>query len=147
MLNLKKNVEESSDFHILRKNNPKPRKSDSRCIVTSDDTTLTNHTTVVDSLNASTITSAASKIQGSACPSGQDAILWRRILTSFDRFSDPCMTIAKMAVRIATEYLDFLDAYRLTHTSNACRLIAHNTNPAVMPYGIGEVLRRFLGPT
>ena len=59
---------------------------------------------------------------------------------SFDRqSSDLCKTVAKVAVRIATENLDF------PGTSNACRLIALDKNPGVRPIGIGEVLRRIIG--
>ena len=70
-------------------------------------------------------------MRGSAGPSGLDANEWRMILTCFDRQStDLCRIIGKLAVKIATEKLDFLYAY------NACRLIALDANPGVMPIGI-----------
>ena len=70
-------------------------------------------------------------MRGSEGPSGLDANEWRMILTCFDRQStDLCRIIGKLAVKIATEMLDFLYAYAL------------DANPGVMPIGIDEVPSR-----
>ena len=54
-----------------------------------------------------------------------------------------CQTVAKSAVRLATEEEDptSLQAY------NACRLIPLYECPGVRPIGVGEVLRRIIGRT
>ena len=60
----------------------------------------------------------------------------RRILTSSENKSnDLCKTKSKQAIRMASERLDFLDAYI------ACSVIANDKNPGVRPIGIGEVRR------
>ena len=131
VLNLIEKVDENSVLDILKKKNTNLEML--TLTATPDYTTLPYHPASFDSLNTSRITSAALKYKG--CRS--DFNEWRRILTSFDRqSSDTCKTIGKMAVRIFTENLDFLDAY------SACRLIALDKNPGVRPIGIGEVLRR-----
>ena len=80
------------------------------------------------------------KTNGSHGPSGLDAGEWRRLLTSYKTSSiDLCKTVSKLAIRIATEELNFLNSY------NACRLIALDKCPGVRPIGIGEVLRRIIG--
>ena len=80
------------------------------------------------------------KTHGSHGPSGLDANDWRRILTTFRSSStDLSRTIARLAVKIATERLTFIEIY------NLCRLLALDENPGVRPIGIGEVLRRIIG--
>ena len=82
------------------------------------------------------------KTNGSHGPSGLDAGEWRRLLTSYKSSSiDLCKTVSKLAIRIATEELNFLNSY------NACRPIALDKCPGVRPIGIGEVLRRIIGRT
>ena len=78
------------------------------------------------------------KTNGSHGPSGLDAGEWRRLLTSYKSSIDLCKTVSKLAIRIATEELKFLNSY------NAC-LIALDKCPGVRPIGIGEVLRRIIG--
>ena len=62
--------------------------------------------------------------------------------TSFSRASsDLCNSIAMMARRICTEYVDPEGLSSFT----ACRLIALDKNPGVRPIGVGEVVRRIIG--
>ena len=69
---------------------------------------------------------------------------WRRYLTAFgSRLESLCQTVAKIAVRFATEEKDptSLQAY------NACRLTPLDKCPGVRPTGVGEVIRRIIGKT
>ena len=69
---------------------------------------------------------------------------WRRYLTACGSRSESlCRTVAKIAVRLATEEQDptSLQAY------NACQRIPLDKCPGVRPIGVGEVLRRIIGRT
>ena len=84
------------------------------------------------------------KTHGSHGPSGVDANEWRRWMSNFSQSSTSlCRTVARLAVRIATEENDneALIPY------NACRLIPLDKNPGVRLIGVGEVLRRIIGRT
>ena len=54
-----------------------------------------------------------------------------------------CRTVARLAVRIATEESD----NEALMPYNACRLIPLDKNPGVRPIEVGEVLRRIIGRT
>ena len=95
-----------------------------------------------DQLTGESIRAAALRTQGSAGPSGIDAVGWRRLCTGFHRHSsDLCSALAGCARRMCTEYVDpdGLGAFL------ACRLISLDKNPGVRPIGICEVVRRIIG--
>ena len=72
--------------------------------------------------------------------SGFDAGEWRGLLTSHKSSSIIlCTTVSKLAIRIATQELNFLNSY------DACPLIALDKCLGVQPICIGEVLRRIIG--
>ena len=127
-------------LEILHEKHPKSAEMNPDYITKPDQNTLPYHPSIFDRINGPTIRKAALKTHGSHGPSGLDAQEWRRILTSFKKSSeDLCKTLSKLAIRIATEDVCFLDAY------NSCRLIALDKCPGVRPIGIGEVLRRIIG--
>ena len=73
-----------------------------------------------------------------------DANEWRRWMSNFNQSSTSlCRTVARLAVRIATEEID----NEALMPYNACRLIPLEKNPGVRPIGVGEVLRRIIGRT
>ena len=127
-------------FEILQEKHPKKQPANPNYVVEKSSLSLPYHPVIFDKLNTAKIRKAAMKTHGSQGPSGLDAQEWRRMLTSFKTSSnDLCKTVSKLAIRIATEELDFLDAY------NGCRLIALDKCPGVRPIGVGEVLRRIIG--
>ena len=83
----------------------------------------------------------AIRVEGSAGPSGVDALGWRHLCTSFrTASSDLCHSLASVARRISTS---FIDPDTLQPLLN-CRLIALDKNPGVRPIGIGETSRRII---
>ncbi|CAB3991271.1 Hypothetical predicted protein [Paramuricea clavata] len=89
---------------------------------------------VFERITSDLIHEAATKIQGSAGPSGIDAYLWRRFYLSFKTAStDLCNALAGVARCLCTSSVhpDSLSAFV------ACRLIPLDKNPGIRPIGIG----------
>ena len=100
------------------------------------------HPVFFESLTGVSIRAAALRTNGSAGPSGMDAVGWRRICCSFHKESrDLCDSIAAFVRRICTTYVD----PRGLAAFVACRLIPLSKNPGVRPIGICEVVRRIVG--
>ena len=100
------------------------------------------HPIIFEALDASKVRTPALRTQGAAGPSGLDAHCWRRLCTSFKGASnDLCNSIAKLAVRLCTTYVD----PKIISPLLACRLIAINKNLGVRPIGICETVRRIIG--
>ena len=96
---------------------------------------------VFDCLNGDLICRTVIRVEGSAGPSGVDALGWRRLCTSFrTASSDLCHSLASVARHISTS---FIDPDTLQPLLN-CRLIALDKNPGVRPIGIGETSRRII---
>ena len=84
---------------------------------------------------------AALKSQGGASPSELDSQGWRRLRTSFRKASsDLCDSVALLARSICTTTVDPAGLAPLT----ACRLVALDKCPRVLPVGIGEIIRRII---
>ena len=99
------------------------------------------HPILYEKKNGPFIHSIALKINGAAGPSGLDASAWKRLLSSFKKYSqDLCEAIASLARRLCCSYVHLSG---LT-ASTACRLIALDKSPGVRPIGIGEVLKRIV---
>ena len=125
----------------LRSKHPEGKPASQNCIVDTSPNKAVFHPVIFDNLDGKTIRETTLRIQGSAGPSGVDASGWRRMCTSFSRASsDLCNSIAMMARRICTEYVDPEGLSSFT----ACRLIALDKNPGVRPIGVGEVIRRII---
>ena len=92
-------------------------------------------------MDGASIRSAALHTNGSAGPSGLDALGWRHLCTSFQRAStDLCNSLALVARKICTTYVDPQGLAALT----ANRLIALDKCPGVRPIGVGEIVRRIV---
>ena len=105
-------------------------------------TTPATHPVVFDCLDGGVIWSAALRTQGSAGPSGVDAVGWRRLCTSFQNASSElCNSLAMVARKLCTTYVDPQSVAPLT----ASRLIALDKCPGIRPIGIGETVRRIIG--
>ena len=98
------------------------------------------HFVLFDNLNSDLIRKTALRTTGAAGPSGVDALGWRRFCTSFKASCDLCHSLASVARRLCTSYVDpsSLSAFV------AGRLIALDKNPGVRPIGVGEVARRII---
>ena len=97
---------------------------------------------IFECLDGAAIRSAALHTNGSAGPSGLDAIGWRRLCTSFQTSStDLCNSLALVARKLCTTYVDPHVLAPLT----ASRLVTLDKCPGVRPIGIGETVRRILG--
>ena len=100
------------------------------------------HSILFDSLNGDLIRRSALKSDGSSGPSGIDAAGWKRLLSSFRRYSsDLCEAVAFFCRRICTSYVDPIGLKPFL----ASRLIALDKQPGVRPIGVGEVIRRICG--
>ena len=100
---------------------------------------------IYDSVNADLIKSCAVKTKGSAGPSGLDADMWRKIISShiYGTVSDDlCHAIALMTRELCST--DINDPESIIPLL-ACHLIPLDKQPGVRPIGIGEVLRRIIG--
>ena len=125
---------------LLQEKHPCSQKAAPKYVVTDlRNWDLPFHPSIFEKINGSEIKRAAMKINGSHDPSGLDAGEWRQLLTYKSSSIDLCKTVSKLAIRVATEELNFLNSY------NACRLIALGKCPGVRPVGIGEVFRRIMG--
>ena len=99
-------------------------------------------TCIFHALDDKAIRQAALRTQGSAGPSGVDAIAWKRWCMSYGRASvGLCKALAAVGRRICMGFVDpsVLMAF------NACRLIPLDKNPGVRPIGVVEVCRRIIG--
>ena len=129
-------------LQILKSNHPLPQSYDLALIVDDWPTTLPYHPSTFHRIDAHAIRWATLKTSGSHGPSTGDALEWRRYPTAFGSRSESlCRTVAKTAVRLATEEQDPTSL----QTYNACRLIPLDKCPVVRPMVVGEVLRRIIG--
>ena len=106
-----------------------------------EDSSLEVHPVLFESIDATTIKSAALRTSGAAGPSGLDALSWRRLCTSFKSASvELCHYLALTARRLCTEFVHPVSIAPLL----ASRLIPLNKNPGVRPIGIGDTSRRII---
>ena len=129
---------------ILKDKHPHPMPLHPDVILTEDVTAASGdfHPVLFDSITAEAIRRSALRTEGSAGPSGMDALCWRRLCTAFGEKSNRlCSAIAAFAKRICATYVDpsSLKAY------TSCRLVPLDKCPGVCPVGIGEVVRRIVG--
>ena len=135
-------VGESTVLDELVKKHPDPSPATPMSLINPNTTTLRScHPVIFDCLDGDLICCTTVRIEGSAGPSGVDALGWRRLCTSFrTASSDFCHSLASVARRISTS---FIDPDALQPLLN-CRLIALDKNPGVRPIGIGETSRRII---
>ena len=124
---------------ILADKHPPGKPVCSEAII--EDSPLEVHPVLFESIDATTIKSAALHTSGAAGPSGLDARSWRRLCTSFKSASvELCHYLALTARRLCTEFVHPKSIAPLL----ASRLIALNKNPGVCPIGIGDTSRRII---
>ena len=135
-------VGESTVFDELIRKHPDPSPITPTSLVTSNTTSFQGcHPIIFDYLNGDLICRTAVRVEGSAGPSGVDALGWRRLCTSFQTASsDLCHSLASVARRISTA---FVDPDTLQPLLNY-HLIALDKNPGVRPIGIGETSRHII---
>ena len=143
-LTYKKKIKGETVLQIHKSKHTSSQPYDPALILDAWPNTLPYHPSICNRIDAHAIRRATLKTSGGHGPSGVDALEWRRYLTAFGSRSESlCRTVAKIAVRLATEEQDptILQAY------NACRLIPLDKCPGVRPIGVEEVLRRIIGST
>ena len=127
---------------VLEDKHPDPAPIHPEAILSKDTTSVAFHPILFDSLTAEVIQNSALHTEGSAGPSGVNALSWRRICTAFGQKSnDLCSALAAVARRICTTYVD--PSSLMAYTSS--RLVALDKCPGIRPIGIGEVVRRIIG--
>ena len=127
---------------ILEEKHPNASPVHADAILCDDPTNDDFHPIVFDGITSEVIRVSALHTEGSAGPSGVDAMSWRRLCTAFGQKSnDLCSALAAFARSICTTYVDLsgLTAY------TSCRLVPLDKCPGVRPVGIGEVVRRIIG--
>ena len=130
--------ESLSVLGVLESKHPSGQPASASSILETSGEPVDIHPVVFD---ADMIRSAALHIFGAAGPSGIDAKGWRRLCTSFkSASSDLCHSLALMARRICTTYIDPVGLSPFL----ACRLIALDKNPGVRPIGVCETARRII---
>ena len=104
---------------------------------------LSVHEAEYNAINAELVKKMAMQTKGSAGPSGMDAKMWRRLLTS-NRYAKAARDLAKAIAALTRkmcakdcQYLEALTANRL--------IAAKKQHNGIRPIGIGEVLRRIMG--
>ena len=119
---------------ILEDKHPDPEPIHADAILNEDTTNADFHPILFDSITAEVIPSSALHTEGSAGPSGVDALSWRRICTAFGQKSnDLCSALAGVTRWICTSYVD--PSSLMAYTS--CRLVPLDKCPGVRPVGIG----------
>ena len=110
--------------------------------MTEPDTPLREpHFIVFEKSDGYMIRETALKTDGAAGPSCLDAAAWKRLCSSFSSFSaDLCDAMASVARRICSSFVDPSGLAAFT----ACRLIALDKCPGVLPIAIGETARRVI---
>ena len=102
------------------------------------------HPVIFESIDSDAIQKAALNTNGSAGPSGIDAVGWRRLCLSFKYCStNLCNSLSLVAKKLSTEYVDpaGIDSLIASH------LIAIDNRPGVRPIAIGKTSRRIIGKT
>ena len=104
------------------------------------------HKVKYECIDAEFIGNTSLRTRGESGPSGMDADVWRRILTSnsFGQSStNMCMALANVAKKLCVEsdQTDSLEAFL------ASRLIPLDKTAGLKPIGVGEVIRRIIGKT
>ena len=95
---------------------------------------------IFDLINEQRIFDSVLKTKGSASPSGMDAELYRRLLSS-KNFVAEGKTLREEIATLTRNLLKFNYHPFLLEGYTACRLIPLDKNPGVRPIGVGEVLR------
>ena len=100
------------------------------------------HKVFYEALNGELIKKCALRTKGSAGVSQQEDNLWHKMVTAHKAASSTlCNAVAKVAHRLATEYVDPDGLEALL----ANRGIALDKNPGLRPVGVGEMVRRVIG--
>ena len=146
ILGLDEEIEGKTVRDILKDKHPQPKSASIDALITPSADDIPGHlpSILFEGISPEDIRHAALHTEGSAGPSGLEAMAWRRICTAFGKCSnDLCSSLASFAKRISTSYVDpsGLSAY------TACRLIPLDKHPGIRPIGIGEVCRRIIGKT
>ena len=127
---------------ILKDKHPQPEPPHPDALLSTDIVDSDFHPVLFDSITAEAIRKSALLTEGSAGPSGMDALCWRRLCTAFgEKSNELCSAIAAFAKRICSIYVD--PSSSMAYTS--CRLVPLDKCPGVRPVGIGEVVRRIVG--
>ena len=98
------------------------------------------HPVIFESITGESIYRCALKTNGTAGPSGIDAAGWKRLCSSFKHSGQLCNSMALVARKICTAYVDPEGLTAFT----ASRLIALDKRPGVRPIAVGEVPRRII---
>lgn len=139
------NTQWKTTREVLLEKHPQQRMPSTEILLHDIDSNQSQHDPVMfDRITGDLIKEAATKIQGSAGPSGVDAHQWRRFCLSYKSASvDLCNALGAVARRLCTTPVnpEGLSAFV------ACRLVPLDKNPGVRPIGIGEVPRRIIAKT
>ena len=124
---------------VLISKHPPAQPAHPNCIIEEEPQKL--YPIIFESLDASSICSAALRVTGAAGPSGLDAHEWRLLCTSHKGASrDLCTSLAIVARRICSSFVDPTSIQPLL----ACRLIALDKHPGVSPIGVGDTARQII---
>ena len=121
---------------ILLEKHPSAQPLFPLAICEPSDAVLEPHSVRFDRIDGPFICDTVLRMDGTAGPSGIDAVGWKRLCTSFRSHSSYlCDAIASLANKICTAFVDpkGLEAFV------ACRLIALDKCPGVRPIEIGEL--------
>ena len=141
VLDLSADMDGRTVFEVLQEKHPPAGEVNIEALVSTLEPPDV-HPMMFEQITGRSIRNAALRTQGTAGPSGVDAVGWRRICTAFHKESSGlCDAIAAVARRLCAEYVDPepLRAFL------ACRLIPLDKRPGVRPIGVCEVVRRIMG--
>ena len=110
---------------VLKDKHPAPSPLFEDAVLPAEDQSPNVHPIVFEKIDGTLIREMALKCTGTAGPSGLDASDWRHLCTGFhSHSSDLCNSLASVAQRIATEFLDPSGISALA----ACRLVPLDKN-------------------
>ncbi len=123
---------------VLEEKHPDANPTPEEAILNKSNASFNFHPILFESNNTEAIRAAALHTKRVAGPSGADAMIWRKLCTTFGvKSNDLCTALAACAKRICTTYVEPIGLMAYT----ACRLIPLDKFPGVRPIGIGEVAR------
>ena len=141
VLNLDHEINGVPVGEILKDKHPPAQPANPSTLLPTSACTVEFHPVLFGQVNGDMIRSAALQVNGSAGPSGVDAVGWRRMCTAFqDASKDLCDALAAVARCISTTFVDPAGLAAFI----ACRLIPLDKQPCVRPIGISETMRRIV---
>eukprot|EP00117_Sycon_ciliatum_P025674 scpid101616/ scgid21259/ len=145
VLRLDNEIDGETVCDLLKGKHPEAASIKPGSVLVPDGVTQLPHPILLAAITRDNIRRFALKVEGAAGPSGVDADIWQRMLTSFGKASGGlCDAIATCAIRIARFATTYIDPVKL-EAYTAWKAYSSDKNLGLRPIGKGEIMRRIIG--